>query len=114
MMGFDPGKLAKGLQNAEKLGGAAEAAKGLLNGVKDAASGNAPEQMVEALRKLIAEAKRLLEASGGNNKELADGIDKAMCSPSWAVMMYCMIFAPFRKLYLKFNTNRTNSQCFFQ
>ena len=76
-MAFDPGKLAKGLKNAEKLGGTAEAAKSLLNGVKDAASGNAPEQMVEALRKLIAEAKKLLEASGGNNKELEAGINKA-------------------------------------
>ena len=76
-MAFDPEKLAKGLQKAEGLGGAAEAAKNLISGAKDAASGNAPEQMVEALRKLIAEAKRLLEASGGNNKELAAGIDKA-------------------------------------
>lgn len=77
MMGFDPGKLAKGLQKAEQLGGAAEAAKTLLNGAKDAASGNVPEQMLEALRKLIAEAKQLLEASGSNNKELEAGINKA-------------------------------------
>lgn len=76
-MGFDPGKLANGLQKAETLGGAAETAKTLFNGVKDAASGNVPEQMLEALRKLIAEAKQLLEASGNNNKELEDGINKA-------------------------------------
>jgi len=81
MMKFDPGKLAKdamqGLQKAEKLGGGAEAAKNLVQGVKEAASGNVPEQMLEALRKLIEEAKRLLESSGGKNEALEAGINKA-------------------------------------
>lgn len=81
MMKFDPGKLAKsaaqGLQKAEGLGGAPEAAKDLLHGVKEAVSGNVPDQMLEALRKLIEEAKRLLEASGNENKALAAGIQKA-------------------------------------
>ena len=80
-MKFDPGKLAKdamqGVQKAEKLGGTAEAAKNLLHDVKEAASGKVPEQMLEALRKLIEEAKRLLAASGSQNKALEAGIDKA-------------------------------------
>ena len=77
MMNFDPGKLAKGvMQNLEK-GEAAGSAKDLLHGVKEAASGNVPEQMLEALRKLISEAKRLLEAAGNKNPALEAAVEKA-------------------------------------
>ena len=80
-MKFDPGKLMQGVQKAEKSGDAAGAAKSLLQGVvkdavKDAVAGKVPEQMLDALRKLIAEAKKLLAASG-NNPALKACIDKA-------------------------------------
>lgn len=83
---LDPGKLAKGavdgLQKAEKLGGGAgEAAKGVLQGIKKAEKladlGKAPEQVIEALRKLLAEAKQLANASGNKNEALEAGIQKA-------------------------------------
>jgi len=66
---FDAGKLAKdakeSLEKAGKLGGGiGGAAKTVLQGIEKAE--NAPEQMVEALRKLIAEAKKLLAASGAD------------------------------------------------
>ncbi len=80
-MKFDPGKLAKdamqGLKkDEEKSGAAADAAKNLLHGAKDAVGG-VPAQLVESLRKLIEEAKRLLEATGGKNRVLAEGISRA-------------------------------------
>jgi len=69
MFNFDAGKLAKdakeGLEKAGKLGGGVGgAARTVLQGIEKAE--NAPEQMVEALRRLIAEAKKLLAASGAN------------------------------------------------
>ena len=80
-MQFDPGKLAKGamqgLQKAEKLSDTAETAKDLLHGVKEAASGKVPEQMLEALRRLNDEAKRLLETSGTKNPALEAAVNKA-------------------------------------
>jgi len=69
MLNFDAGKLAKdakeGLEKVGKLGGGVgSAAKTVLQGIEKAE--DAPEQMIEALRKLIAEAKKLLAASGAN------------------------------------------------
>ena len=81
---FDPSKIAKnaveGLQKAEKLGGGAgEAAKGVLQGIKKAEKltdlEKAPEQMIAALRKLLAEAKQL--ASANKNEALDACIEKA-------------------------------------
>ncbi len=73
--------LAKGamesMKKAEKVGEAAETAKGLLHGVKEAAAGKVPEEVLEALRKLVAEAKRLLAESGNPSKELEAAVDKA-------------------------------------
>lgn len=66
MLNFDAKNLAKGavegLKKAEKLAGIAE---------------NAPEQMIEALRKLLAEAKKLAAASPKKNEQLEACIDKA-------------------------------------
>lgn len=81
MLNFDAGKLAKdavqGLQKAEKLGGGAgAAAKSVLQGVKSAEKlAGIPDknQIIEALRKLLAEAK----AKAGKNKALDDCIEKA-------------------------------------
>ena len=84
MFNLDPSKMAKnaveGLQKAEKLGGGAgEAAKGVLQGVKKAEKladlEKAPEQLIAALRKLLAEAKQ--RSSGQKNAALDAGIQKA-------------------------------------
>jgi len=82
---FDIGKAAKaakeGLQKAEKLGGGAgEAAKNVLEGVKKAEKladlpENVPEQLLEALRELLAKAKAF--ASTQKNGALDACIDKA-------------------------------------
>lgn len=86
MFNLDPGKMAKnaveGLQKAEKLGGGAgEAAKGVLQGIKKAEKladlEKAPEQVIAALRKLLAEAKQLADASGNKNEALDACIQKA-------------------------------------
>lgn len=87
MFNFDAEKVAKtamqGLQKAEKLGGSAgEAAKSVLDGVKKAEKltnlpENAPEQLIAALRKLLAEAKRLAGASANKNEALESCIQKA-------------------------------------
>lgn len=79
MFKFDAEKLAKGakegLQKAEKLGGSTgEAAKTVLQGLKNVEQ--APEQLIEALRKLLDEAKKLA-ASSGNNQALNTCIQKA-------------------------------------
>ncbi len=80
-MRFDPEKLARdavqGLQKGDKPGSAADAARNLLHGVKDAVSGDVPSQVLDALRRLIEEARQLLESSGGKNKVLEEGISKA-------------------------------------
>lgn len=80
-MNLDLGKLAKGaaqeLQKGKQSGNAVDAAKNLLHDVKEAASGKAPEQMLEALRKLVAEAKQLLKSSGQKNESLESAINKA-------------------------------------
>lgn len=80
-MSLDFGKLAKGaaqeLQKGKQGGSAADTAKALLHDVKEAASGRAPEQMLEALRKLVAEAKQLLRSSGQKNEALESAINKA-------------------------------------
>ena len=86
MLNLDPGKMAKnaveGLQKAEKLGGGAgEAAKGVLQGIKKAEKladlEKAPEQVIAALRKLLAEAKQLADSSGNRNEALDACIQKA-------------------------------------
>jgi len=87
MFNFDAEKVAKtamqGLQKAEKLGGSAgETAKSVLDGVKKAEkltnlSENAPEQLIAALRRLLAEAKRLAGDSANKNEALASCIQKA-------------------------------------
>lgn len=71
-----------GLQKAEKLGGGAgEAAKGVLQGIKKAEKltdlDKAPEQVIAALRKLLAEAKQLANASPNKNEALDACIQKA-------------------------------------
>ena len=86
MLNLDPGKMAKnaveGLQKAEKLGGGAgEAAKGVLEGIKKAEKladlEKAPEQVIEVLRKLLAEAKQLANSSANKNEALDTCIQKA-------------------------------------
>lgn len=79
MFNFDAEKLAKGakegLEKAEKLGGKpGEAAKTVLQGLKDV--DKAPEQLIDALRKLLGEAKKLA-SSAGDNQALIACIDKA-------------------------------------
>lgn len=80
MFNLDAEKLAKGakegLQKAEKLTGApGETAKSVLQGLKKAEK--APEQVVAALRNLIAEAKKLLASSGTKNETLEACVQKA-------------------------------------
>ena len=80
MFNLDAEKLAKGakegLQKAEKLPGTpGEAAKAVLQGLKNAEK--APEQVVAALRNLIAEAKKLLASSGTKNEKLEACIHRA-------------------------------------
>lgn len=76
----DAGKLAKsaaeGLQKAGSTGGTA---KDVLEGVKSVVdlSGKAPEQVIAALRKLLAEAKQLAGSSSTKNAALDAGIRKA-------------------------------------
>ncbi|MDE7261023.1 MAG: S-layer homology domain-containing protein [Oscillospiraceae bacterium] len=86
MFNLDPSKMAKnaveGLQKAEKLGGGAgEAAKGVLQGIKKAEKladlEKAPEQVIAALRKLLAEAKQLANSSANKNEALDTCIQKA-------------------------------------
>lgn len=86
MFNLDPSKMAKsaveGLQKAEKLGGGAgEAAKGVLQGIKKAEKladlEKAPEQVIEVLRKLLAEAKQLANSSANKNEALDACIQKA-------------------------------------
>lgn len=64
-----------------KFGGdAGEAAKNVLKGIQKAeefAQGKAPEQIVEALRDLIARAKKLLASSGNKNETLNTCVEKA-------------------------------------
>lgn len=79
MLNFDAKELAKsakeGLQKAEKMGSApGEAAKSVLQGIKKVEK--APEQVIAALRGLIAEAKKLVASSGGS-KALEDCIHRA-------------------------------------
>ena len=65
MFNFDAEKMAKsaidGLKKADKLPDLA---------------GGAPEQVIEALRKLLAEAKKLVSAAPNKNKELESCIEK--------------------------------------
>lgn len=86
MFNLDPSKVAKnaveGLQKAEKLGGGAgEAAKGVLQGIKKAEKltdlEKAPEQVIAALRKLLAEAKQFADSSAHKNEALDACIQKA-------------------------------------
>ena len=86
MLNLDPSKMAKnaveGLQKAEKLGGGAgEAAQGVLQGIKKAEKladlEKAPEQVIEVLRKLLAEAKQLANSSPNKNEALDACIQKA-------------------------------------
>ena len=85
MFNLDPSKMknaVEGLQKAEKLGGGAgEAAKGVLQGIKKAEKladlEKAPEQVIAALRKLLAEAKQLASSSPNKNEALEAGIKKA-------------------------------------
>lgn len=77
---FNPEKLIKGakegLEKAEKLGGnPGEAAKTVLQGLKQVEK--APEQIVAALRSLVAEAKKLLASSGTKNEKLEACVKKA-------------------------------------
>jgi len=63
------------------LGGdAGEAAKSVLKGIQKVeklAGGKAPEQIVEALKDLVARAKKLLESSGNRNETLNACVEKA-------------------------------------
>lgn len=86
MLNLDPSKIAKnavdGLQKAEKLGGGAgEAAKGVLQGIKKAEEltdlEKAPEEVIAALRKLLAEAEQLSGSSTNKNEALDACIKKA-------------------------------------
>lgn len=86
MFNLDPGKMAKnaveGLQKAEKLGGgASDAAKSVLQGIKTAEKladlEKAPEQVIAVLRKLLAEAQQLANASPNKNEALDACIQKA-------------------------------------
>lgn len=79
MFNLDAEKLAKGakegLEKAGKLGGKpGETAKTVLQGLKDVEK--APEQLIDTLRKLLAEAKKLA-SSTGDNQTLNACIDKA-------------------------------------
>lgn len=80
MFNLDPSKMAKnavdGLQKAEKLG-AGGAAKGILQGIKNADLEKAPEQIIAVLRKLLAEAKQLADSSPNRNEALDTCIQKA-------------------------------------
>lgn len=80
MLNFDAEKLARGakegLEKVGKLGGQpGEAAKGILQGLKNVEG--APEQVIAALRSLVAEAKKLAASSGSKNETLEACIRKA-------------------------------------
>jgi len=84
MFNLDPGKMAREAAGglAEKLGGGAgEAAKDVLQGIKKveklAGLEKAPEQIIEVLRKLLAEAKQLTASAPGKNGALDTCIEKA-------------------------------------
>ncbi len=87
MFNFDAGKLAKdaiqGLEKAEKLGGSAgDVAKSVLQGVKTVENladlpEKAPEQVIAILRKLLEEAKQLVNSRPNKNAALDACIQKA-------------------------------------
>ena len=87
MFNFDAGKLAKdaiqGLEKAEKLGGSAgDVAKSVLQGVKTMENladlpEKAPEQVIAILRKLLEEAKQLVNSRPNKNAALDACIQKA-------------------------------------
>ncbi len=87
MLNFDAGKLAKGaiegLEKAEKLGGGAgDVARSVLQGVKKVENlaelkEKAPEQMTAVLRKLLEEARQLVNSLPHRNEALDACIQKA-------------------------------------
>lgn len=72
MLKFDAGELAKGaLQGLQKAGESAQEKGGLagdlLGGVQKAFSGDAPAQLVSALKELIEKAREQIQGKGGND-----------------------------------------------